>query len=57
MHIFGIHQAMYAALASRITDFKYCYRKSKSFQNITFSPKIYNSVAKNPKILSKFKKI
>ena len=57
MHIFGIHQAMYAALASRITGFKYCYRKSKSFQNITFSPKIYNSVAKNPKILSKFKKI
>ena len=32
---------MYAALA--------CYRKTKSFEDIPFLPKIYNSVTKNPK--------
>ena len=31
---------MYAALA--------CYRKTKSFEDIPFLPKIYNSVTKNP---------
>ena len=37
-------QTIYAALASRITA---NYQKSENFENITFFPKIYNSVTKN----------
>ena len=37
-------QTLYVALASRITE---NYQKSENFENITFLPKIHNSVTKN----------
>ena len=46
----GMHQTMYAALASRKTE-QYSNRKSKNFENITFLPIICKSVTKNPKNL------
>ena len=55
LSIFGIHQTIYAALSSHVTELNCCW-KSKNFENITFFPKIYNSVTKNPKTLSKSEK-
>ena len=57
MYIFGIHQTIYAALASRITEQKYCNRKSENCENITFLPIIYKSATKNLKALSESQKI
>ena len=45
-----------SALTSRKKIYIYCYQKSENFEIITFLPKIYNNVTKNPKRLSESKK-
>ena len=45
---------MYAALGSG-TRGQYCNRKSKNLENITFVPKMFIRVTKNPRTLSESK--
>ena len=59
MYTFGMHQAIFAALASGATE-QNCYQKSKNFENITsylFAEICWNSVTKNPKMLSESRKM
>ena len=55
MHIFGIHQTIYAALTAQVMQPK--VQKSRSLENNTFSPKICNSVTENPKNLNESEKM